>query len=37
MDRDFIQKSANRALDREFPEFSNLLKYLIPNMLIGMQ
>src|SRR5208337_355897 len=33
MDRDFIQKSANRALDREFPEFGDTLKYLIQNQL----
>jgi hypothetical protein len=36
MDRDFTQKSANRALDREFPEFRNLLKYVIPNQLHHM-
>ena len=36
MDRDFIQKSANRALDRKFPEFRNLLKYLIPHQLHHM-
>jgi hypothetical protein len=36
MDRDFIKKPANRALDREFPEFRNLLKYLIPNQLHHM-
>jgi len=36
MDRDFIQKSANRALDREFPESGDTLKYLVPNKLHHM-
>jgi len=36
MDRDFIQKSANRAPDREFPEFGATLKYLVPNKLHHM-
>jgi hypothetical protein len=28
VDRDFIQKSANRALDREFSEFGDTMEYL---------